>query len=808
MSVNNPVEIHDFNLTPRAKKALQTASDVAADSNHNTINNSHVLYGCLMNASERFWKYLAEQDVQIDLEIAKVIIHARAKERPELFCGPDKASTEVGFTLETAEALSDQKEQHYIGIEHVLWAILETDDDMCEYLVGAGIDALFLGDIIYAAMEDGYDHIAPKDPFDSEEDTGFHEDYDTSKSQAILQKYGTSLNFLHYSGKLPDVYGREDEINEMVEVLCKKNKSNVLLLGEAGVGKTAVVEALAKNIVEAKVPCSLIGYDIYLIDLGSMVAGTRYRGEFEEKFTNLIKAAEDIPNCILFFDEIHNLFGAGNADGALDASNMLKPALARGSIKCIGATTNSEYKKIFEKDSAMKRRFEPIVVAEPSVDEMKVILERCSSKYSTFHNVSYSKGVLELIVDLSERYLPHRQFPDKAFDILDQVGSKVKVLAGSLDDDIVQKHKRLSSFLNGDKPEQNPKKGQKLLSDYMESIREFYAELESSKPRICKQDVIEIVAAKSGVSVRSITNKKQEFSYFLDNLKKDVFGQNKNLEIVNDVLSCSKAGLNDESRPLGSFLFVGQTSVGKTYTAKKIAEYFFGNKQAFLQVNMSEYQDKGSINKLVGTSAGFVGYEEGGLLTDFVSKNPNAVVLFDEVEKANPKVLDLLLHLLDEGYINDNLNRKVDFTKSIVILTSNVGHGEVTKKTVGFVESTEKESDSYRSSVKKHFRPELVARLNEIIVFNGLGDEELKQIIETELSKIREKLKRKNISLSCPASISSFILNKVKNDKLHARNIKDLVKQFVQVPLAKKLMTNQKIEKISLKEIDNAIKIQ
>ena len=541
-----------------------------------------------------------------------------------------------------------------------------------------------------------------------------------------------------------------------------------------------------------------------------MVAGTRYRGEFEEKFKSLIKAASEFKNIILFFDEIHTIIGTGSAEGSLDAANMLKPALARGAIKCIGATTTGEYKKFFEKDSAMKRRFDSIIVKEPNKNETKKIIKNSIKYYEDFHFVSYSDDILNLILDLSEKYITDKKFPDKAFDIIDQVGAKVKVKNLELPSDIQKIQDDISDKLSDDYTLSNKEEElfyEVLLRDYINKMTEFTNNISQSRFKIKPKDVLEVVASKIDLPPSSISLEMDEFINFKEKMTKDIFGQDDNIQKITDLLSCAKAGLNDAKKPLCNLFFVGPTSVGKTYTAKKIAEYYFGNSKAFIQINMSEYQEKTGISKLIGANAGYVGYEEGGLLTEFVRNNPNCVILFDEVEKCDPQVLNILLHLLDEGYVNDNLNRKIDFTKSIIVLTSNVGHEETQKKSMGFIQEDTQENKSYTDSVKKYLKPELVARINEILVFNNLKDEELISIIDFEINQIKNKLNEKKIKLSLNKGENEFIFNELKTKKMHARNIKDLVRAELQVPIARFVIKNLKTTKISIKTIDNKLNI-
>lgn len=812
MSVNNSVGVSDFNLTPRAKKAYQQAKEAAISRDHTTTNNFHVFLGCLLNAPESFWTHLKLNSINFEVGHFTAILDNCAEDLPELFFSTEEWHKTVKKTMKVAHDLSEDQEQYYIGIEHIICAILETSEDICSYLNESYIDALHLRDIVYLAMQEGYS-VTEDEEGGADTDLSSLGLENIDSAHKILSKFSTSMNLSSVSGDLPEIYGRNEEVNQIIEILARKNKCNAILTGETGVGKTAIIEGLVNRILNAEVPIGLLGYEIFLVDIGAMVAGTRYRGEFEERFHAFIKAAESIPNCILFFDEIHNLLGAGGGtDGTLDASNMLKPALARGSIKCIGATTKTEYKKIFEKDAALKRRFQPLNIKEPSLDDMKLMLKNCVGKYEEFHSVIFTEELLDTIIKLCDKYLPNLNFPDKAFDIIDLTGAKVKTKKGKLTKELFEQHKRLTKMVydnDGVLETGDGSEGGELLKEYMAGMKILYDKQDKKKVKVSLRDVITIVSQKAGVSEESISVEGCVYD-FHNKMKKEIFGQDKALEKIDDLLACSKAHMNEDGRPLASFLFVGPTSTGKTFTSKKIAEHFHGNPDSFLHINMGEFMEKGSINKLIGTSSGFIGYEEGGILTDFLSKRPVSVVLFDEIEKAHPKVLDILLSLLDEATVTDNTNQPIDCSKTIFVMTTNIGHAERTAAAnqVGFIpESNEAPAETYVKTVKKTLRPELIARIDEIIAFDDLGDEELEKIIKSEINKIREKLKKQGIGFSCGNSVVKFIFNKIKGNKQHARDVAGLVKKQIKVPVSRNLLSREKTSKISVKILDKGAKI-
>ena len=816
MSVNKNVIFQDFNLTPRAKKAYKEAFKLSKKLNHKNVNNLHVFYGCIKNSCSQLQQFLLKNGVAIrPKDVLDAFEEAEVIHSNKFFLNPnsDPWHNEVSKTIKEANDISNKLEQYYIGIEHVFAAIIEKSpyildlfDDLIIDLEGfkEEIDPFLKGEDT-SLLPDFMDELIGN--FDIvDEETG-EKIQQAPESETVLPNFSTNLNELYHKDKLPEVFGREEEINILIETISKKNKCNAILTGEAGVGKTSVVEALASKICNLDVPSSLLGVEILSVDLGSLLAGTQYRGQFEQRFKSILDEVKENPGIILFFDEIHTLFGAGsNQEGGLDAVNMLKPLLARGDIKCIGATTKEEYLKIFNKDSAMKRRFFEIEIDEPSKEDTKKILYNCKSKYEKFHNVRFSKPIVDYIVDSSNVLLSNKKFPDKAFDILDQVGARVKLKNCKQSKEIIAPQKQLiDSMLDSSLSEDEFRD---RFKNVMNNLKEAFDDSGTKPKRIKKDDVSEIISEHSHVSLEQVRDCSGGFDSFLKRISKDVFGQDKILNSINDSLSCAKAGLVDEDKPLASMFFVGPTSVGKTYTAKKIAKHFFGDEKAMLQINMSELQDKTGISKLIGSNAGYVGYEEGGLLTKFLKEKPNSVILFDEIEKASPDILNILLHILDEGYVEDSKHNKVSFSNAVVILTSNIGHNDYSKKSMGFVQDTEDKDSSYKKSIKKRLKPELVARINDIFVFEDLSEKELKMIISHELTKIKDKLqKNKNIKFNFKKETVDLILNKIKLEKLHARDIKNYIRKEVQVPVSRFVISKKKTSEISIKNVDNNIKV-
>ena len=802
----------EFNLTPKAKKGLRDAQKFAEANGHSLITNAHLIYGCLANISDSCTLKLKAHGATLDLKSFIKYFKKYAVDHPKIFeaaKGEGAWHGEVNEVVFLAKEFSDNFDSYFIGVEHILYVVLDMGGPFIEFLMASSLDVYHAKDIIEGHILEG--SIPPieglKNFLHAEGKKQVQQAQGALEGSPVqhLKKYCTNLTQEFLLNKCGEISGRDEEIEQLVEILSKKNKSNAILVGEAGVGKTAIVEGLAHKIIRQEVPAHMSLMQICGVDISAMVAGTKYRGEFEERFKSLIAEAEREPNIILFFDEIHTIIGAGNSEGAVDASNMLKPALARGAIKCIGATTSREYKKFFEKDTAMKRRFEKIEVIEPSKQETKKIVMKTLPFYEDFHGVKYSENDVDAIIEFCDKFLTHKRFPDKAFDILDQVGAKTKIKYKNVPSRIANAREEFCEMLTetGKEKELNEEKFTQILKNYIE-VMSNYSPTKGKKEKIRQRDIVNVITEKTGLSKTTISH-HSSFSNFPKQMRSEIFGQDSNIDVIHNSLSCAKAGLSDSSKPLSNFLFIGGTSVGKTFTAKKIAKYFYGNEKAFLQLNMSEYQDKTGISKLIGANAGYIGYEEGGLLTEFVRNNPNCVVLFDEIEKCDPKILDILLHLLDEGYATDNLNRTIDFTNTIIVMTTNIGSQETGKRSLGFGSQKPDDGKIYRESLKKYLRPELLSRIDDILFFNQLKDKHLLKIVEEELHHIQVRLGDKNIDFKLSPTVKKFIFNQIDKENQNARNIKNLVKAAVQVPLSKFIVKNRGVEQISAKIVDKAL---
>jgi len=803
------MSLTDYNLTPKAKKAIRDAKLFAASNSHELIRIPHLFYGCLCNLSDRVDLLFESRGIEYPPKYYLKDFKSFCKDNKDYFLRSKNDNawhSELNDIIADAKLFADDNEDFFVGVDHILYCLLGSQ--FCKGMQSDTCDILHMSEVLLELIIDA-NLVIPKssilDPEDLDSES-FIEKLERSlerKPSKFLSEYCLNLNEQVAQENQVPITSRDEEIDILIEVLSKKNKSNAVLLGDSGVGKTAVVEGLAQKIIKDEVPAHIGVCTVYSVDIASMVAGTQYRGQFEERFKGLLKEIEDRPEVILFIDEIHTLMGAGNSsDNGIDASNMLKPALARGEVKCIGATTFKEYEKSFGKDPALKRRFDKVEVLEPTKKQTEVMIKNSLSYYENFHKVKYSKSNIKDILDLSETYLSNKKFPEKAFDIIDQVGAKAKIEQDYPDDELACIRDK---FSKKDTNLESEVETEKLIKEYVEDLVS-YMNKEDKKRRVSRNQILEVFEKKTGIPKKIIGESKKSFSNFNKKMKSEIFGQDEALDRIYSILSSVKVGLNDPNKPLANFLFVGPTSVGKTFTAKNIAKHFFGNQQSILQINMSEYQDKTGISKLLGANAGYIGYEEGGVLSDFVSNNPNSVVLFDEIEKCDPKILDLLLHLLDEGYISDNLNRRVDFSKCIIVMTTNIGHKEASKTSVGFV-SDNNEQDSYKESLSNYLRPELIARIQNTLIFNPLNDDIMANIVGVEINKIKSRLASKGINLSVPRSIKNFLVKEIKSKKLNARNIKSLVVKLIQFPLASHIMDGEKNKKISLKVVDKTIKI-
>jgi ATP-dependent Clp protease ATP-binding subunit ClpA len=753
------MDVDKIKFTSSASRSMDQLKSFVESKDQNIANAIHVFYLCFKNANATFLEFIESRGIELTASKIEYVIDKFTIKNPEKFISetvPYRICESINSLLRKSFKTANKYEHCYVGVEHLMYSFLEENDDFCDALFQNNIDTEHLK-LSLLAFISGEESDFPFDiDFEDDEDDDDEED---NFSGSYLEKYCTLFNVTANDPSFPRISGRDKEISLMEEILCRKNKSNCVLVGEAGTGKTTIVEGLAQLIETEGYSGPLANKKVFSLDLGSLVAGTKYRGQFEERFNKLLNELKERKDGILFIDEIHTIIGTGSREGSQDLANMLKPALARGEIMCVGATTSTEYKKYFEKDAALARRFHAINVDEPELVYVLEMLKTSLPSYEAHHNVVFPEKVAIAAAKMCEIYLPNQRFPDKLFDVVDQSASKTRINSPT------------------------------------------------EKSKVTINTVCEVIADKINVDVKTIKESHNKtFAEFEDNVNKNIFGQESNISKIYDILACAKAGFQSKNKPISSFFFVGPTSVGKTYAAKQIAKEFYGNEKSFLQLNMSEYQEQASISKLIGASAGYVGYEDGGLLTEFVRKNPNSLILFDEAEKCNSNVLNLLLQILDEAKLNDNLNRTVDFSRCIVVLTSNIGADTSSKKQMGFISEEVSEQQNYEISVEKMLRPELISRIDQVVVFKSLEKDSIVKIFDSKLSEVAQNLNQKGISVTFEfAGEDLFSLNAGSQD--HARQVKKVVRQKVEIPLAKFIVNNPKQKNFSAKMLDGKLSV-
>jgi ATP-dependent Clp protease ATP-binding subunit ClpC len=643
----------------------------------------------------------------------------------------------------------------------------------------------------------------------------------------ILDNFSRDLIKLAEEGKIDPVVGRDKEVKRIAQILSRKKKNNAVIVGDAGVGKSALVEKLALSIVKGDCPTNLLDKRIMSLDLTSLVAGTKYRGQFEERIKAILNELQEAPNVIVFIDELHTMVGAGNASGSMDAANILKPALARGEMQCIGATTFDEYKKSIEKDSALVRRFQKIVLKEPTQPETIDILKNLQSSYEDFHKVKYDDGVVEVIVKLSARYITDRQFPDKAIDVLDELGSEKKISMRIPES--IEKLKRAADEIKEKKilvvKSQNYEEAAKLrdgerkVIEKLEDEKKKWSEKQKdNKIPVSIDDVYSIVSNMTGVPIMKLDSKETEKLLKMeDTLSLKVIGQEEAISAISKAIRRNRVGIKEGNKPIGSFIFMGSTGVGKTFLAKSIAELLFDDPDKIIRVDMSEFMDRHNVSKLIGSPPGYVGYDEGGQLTEKIKNNPFSVILFDEIEKAHKDVFNLLLQILDEGHLTDSFGRKINFTNTIVIMTSNIGAKKVSEFGGGVGFSTNgSEEQKYevrktmiQKSLKQQFNPEFLNRIDDIILFNALNEETLKKIITIELSKLNNRLVDKGYKITFEKTIANRVYELNKQEEYGARPLKRIIQNLLEDFLSEEILKGniKENEQITLKFKDENLTI-
>ena len=699
--------------------------------------------------------------------------------------------------LKKSAHLALQNDHVYVGTEHLLAAILELPASEIKQITNTTLPIKKIKKHILTVL-DSSSHVNDFSSFSSnKQKTPVASD--NALKLKTLNSFSTDLTNIELQKEINPVIGRDIELDRIIQILSRKNKNNPIIIGEAGVGKTAIVEGLAKRITENKVPPILLNKKILNIDLGSIVAGTTYRGDFENRLKSILDAVESNPNIIIFIDEIHNIIGAGNASGTMDTANMLKPLLARGKLRCIGATTADEYKKYIEADSALDRRFQPIHLKEPTVLESIEILKGVKQNYQDFHKVMFTDNAIDSAVKLSQQYIQDKLLPDKAIDIIDEAASKQK-LNHTARNKVIEKLNQLQKKLEDI---QLTKEEAVLAEDYNQAIEIKKLEQKLSKELceineqinkkrdnydtiITKADILDVISQKTNIPIHDLNESEyKKLARITEKIKETVFGQTSNIDSVMETILHSKLGLNDKNKPLASFLFAGSSGVGKTYLAQRLAKEIFTNKENFIQLDMSEYNDAFQSTKLIGAPAGYVGYRESNKFTDLVKKNPYCLVLFDEIEKAHPNIQNLLLQILEYGHITDSVGKKINFKNAIIIMTTNVFHK---KDAIGFENANSQDKTAIKNELKKHFKPELINRLDNVIEFNDLQSEHLKQILQKEIKILQNKLQENQIELNVADDLTTYLANLAIKEKAGARSINTLIKNHLKQPLIKNII--------------------
>ncbi|MFO0843433.1 MAG: ATP-dependent Clp protease ATP-binding subunit [Gemmataceae bacterium] len=791
-------------FTDRARKVMQLANQEAQRFNHEYIGTEHILLGLVKEGSGVAANVLKNLDIdlrKIRLEVEKIVQSGPDMVTMGKLPQTPRAKKVIEYSIEEARNLG----HNYVGTEHLLLGLLREQEGVAaQVLQNLGLK---LEDVREEVLNLLGHNMATEEGGSGAQGGERQAKQGKSKTPA-LDSFGRDLTELARQGKLDPVIGRANEIERVIQVLSRRTKNNPVLLGEAGVGKTAIVEGLAQLIVDSSVPELLRDKRIVVLDLAMMVAGTKYRGQFEERIKAVMNEVRRAKNTILFIDELHTLVGAGGAEGAIDASNVLKPALARGEIQCIGATTLDEYRKYIEKDGALERRFQQIIVNPPSKDETIEILKGLRDRYEAHHRVQIKDEALEGAVELSDRYISARCLPDKAIDVIDEAGARVRLRAMTRPPDLKDLDAQIEQ-LNQEKEaavaEQDFEKAAHLrdqadkLKKKKENITREWREKSKEIDGVVDEEVVrEVVSKMTGVPLTRIEdNETQRLLKMEEEMHKKVISQAEAITAIAKAVRKSRAGLKDPKRPIGSFIFAGPTGVGKTLLAKKLAEFMFGDENALVQLDMSEYMEKHNVSRLVGAPPGYVGYEEGGQLTEKIRRRPYSVVLLDEIEKAHPDVWNMLLQIMEEGRLTDNVGRVIDFKNTILIMTTNIGAGEIMgRQAFGLAGARQQNADASYAEMKqklkdemeKNFRPEFLNRLDDIIVFRSLTNDDLKRIIDIELSKVCKRLAEKGLKLVLTEEAKQFIIEKGSNREYGARPLRRAIEQNLEDPLSEDLL--------------------
>ena len=816
-----------YKFTNSAEKAIEFANDIATSLGHNYIGTEHILYGLVKEGSGVAAKVLENQNITEELVL---------KEIEELIGRNENSQVNgtIGFTPRTKRVIENAFREarklgsDYIGTEHILIGIMREGDSIAvRIMLDLNVNPQKLYNEIVKVINEDDTSLSQNQNQNGQKSLGSFNQTNT------LNQYSTDLTKQAIEGKLDPIVGRKEEIERVIQILSRRTKNNPCLIGEPGVGKTAVVEGLAQKIIAEDVPEMLKNKRVVSIDISSMVAGAKYRGDFEERIKKCLNEVKKAGDIILFIDEIHTIVGAGSAEGAIDAANILKPLLARGEIQLIGATTLNEYRKYIEKDAALERRFSPVTVNEPTAEDTVKILKGIRDKYEAHHNVKITDEAIEAAVKMSVRYINDRFLPDKAIDLMDEAASCVKMKTYTQPDNLKELEEQIESTKNEKEEAIRVQEFEKAatLRDKEKTLREKLSKEQEkwndknkrNVVEISNEDIAEVIARWTGIPVKKLTQDENEkLKNLEETLHQRVIGQTEAVTAVAKAIRRGRVGLKDPKRPIGSFIFLGPTGVGKTELSKALAESLFGDENAMIRIDMSEYMEPHSVSKLIGSPPGYVGFDEGGQLTEKVRRKPYCVILFDEIEKAHPDVMNMLLQILEDGRLTDAQGRTVSFKNSVIIMTSNVGARLITdSKTLGFSNNSEdKETDEQKKyeetkkavlqELKKEFRPEFINRVDEIIVFHKLTDKEIESIIDIMLKEVIKRMEDNNIEIKIDKSVKELIAKKGIDKAYGARPLRRTIQNVVEDKLAEEILDG-KIKpgdkaKISAKDDEIVIK--
>ena len=800
-------------FSPRVKEVIQYSREEAIRLGHDYIGCEHLLLGIIREGEGKAFKNLLMLDVDA-LRLKKSIedsIRSTASKATNLGNIPLTKQAEKALKITYLEAKIFKTD--LIGTEHLLLSILRDEDNVAsKVLAQYGVTY----DVFKAALEEGVEGVrnemsseegeTPEDYYKEEKRAQSAKSKSKSKTP-VLDNFARDLTKAAEEGKLDPIVGREKEIERVSQILSRRKKNNPVLIGEPGVGKTAIAEGLALRIVQRKVSRVLFNKRVVSLDLASMVAGTKYRGQFEERMKALMMELEKAEDVILFIDEIHTIVGAGGASGSLDASNMFKPALARGEIQCIGATTLDEYRQYIEKDGALERRFQMVLIQPANPDETIEILHNIKGKYEDHHSVNYSDDAIKACVDLSERYMSDRHLPDKAIDILDEAGARVHIsnihvpteivdLEGKIEEIKSEKNKVVKSQ-NFEEAAKLRDKEKRLLEELEVAKSEWEDKAKNERYSVTEEDIASVISMITGIPVKRMgEDESKRLLNMSDTLKQRVIGQNKAVEKLSKTIQRTRAGFKEPNRPIGSFIFLGPTGVGKTELAKTLSEFLFDSDDALIRIDMSEYMEKFAVSRLVGAPPGYVGYEEGGLLTEKVRRKPYSVVLFDEVEKAHPDVFNLMLQALDEGFMTDSNGRKIDFRNTVIIMTSNIGSRQLKDfgTGVGFGTHNKQESKDRESKMviegqlKKFFSPEFLNRIDDVIVFESLDKDNILKILDIRMTRMLKRIEDLGYKIEISAKAKEFLGDKGFDADFGARPLQRALQKYLEEPLAERVL--------------------